>query len=1506
MANRAVAVVLSFGVVGAGAGVANLASITSARAAAPSEFNCFTSWEGAKAGYDWINGKSDNFYLQDFDLSTSFLDWANWPEGDKRRVQVNVQNNTSSDNIYVLSQLKLVYVLADMAAAAGSMASGVPQGWGNITGVAEEGVIRGGIKGLQDWQTKWTKEVADLLARKWTPQEIADGTRDREMLKTLQSRLLTLNGSAATLVNGFADIWGRKNGTTIQKALESTTAFGKDLVEAIKKEGIKVAKDQKANISSTDYVESILTWAARMGISIARGLSGDIVSIINMILGTINIFGVSGWASRVGAAPIDMLVMRDDLRGVRMAVNDNVSWIATDDRITPATNAGSSTNGYGDLRPREGVGYYRWRDLTKATDLVDDQTVTHMACNSLELAGFDGYYSNTAIDGVRQGLIDAGFKDATWLDAAKLAVGINFRKLLWLENSKYLKDNPEMARTHALTAAARKAVTDAVAVADADWQRNSDVKLEDAAKKGLAKGTATSGFSGVYNQSLSDQYDAAISAAAIGVSFWHAHILLSEMEKYFDFNAEGGVWKAAQPKPGEAPSMYVRVAAFILASTTGSDGTPTDVSAAQDKIKNLAVLYGGNATAKPPVKPLPSKLVTYFKQSVPSPKGEIVYLQDIVHSADPVLMAKQMMYWYGVSSEDVGHRIKALAVFFGVSDRDVAESLLFNSDFRQKLATMNSAGWDQGMKKFSEESGDTAWYKGLGARRSSLGLPTMGLSEAQIQVVKAKIFSRLIGYKTSWFQPEGPIRITADRISMTPEFRRALYITSKQQGKSVEADYLESDHYGDISDDELKRAVDKIFNSVEASQPNGLSKEAFWTRLTFDARSVEQYIGMTMLKKSLEGYDDQVAEIYDATLGATYYGVDGNSIRRYLTRLAADFGLSKIWDLASKADGIFPSKYVRLVVVLHEYSARDEEQTNLLIDLLAIRFRAAGTTHGDINKLLEWFDSGTDIPWPASKAKEDEHARSKRATSGLDMSYLLGAYNPLQNNGFDRLEAAQVLENVSSYVRTKSGADDATADRTAVSLADELNFRTLFEAFYKAEPDSVDRIEKAVMKTLDRIGAEAAKDGTGDKLWTDAPLMEEYAGLAGLLDKAYTALKGDGLAQDATTTVDELAKYLEGKASAGTKTVGGKSSADSSSSSEVDKLAIRRTAASLAAKPDFIKLYKAVYNNKPAGASRVSDAATTTMDRIGIVAAKEGVGVKLWRDAPLMGEYAGHAFSDALLEGAASVLKATELGDTATVVGKVTEYLQGKTGVKKPDTALKDTAASLVTSDNFLKLYWMSYRTAGVKDGFAAAVAKTMDLIATAAPQPDDKVKGTSASFWLDYTRLNTYAGKSLAAESLGAEHAKYSDGYDAILSLSNQTVNSHRINFRDAEIYLTQIGMDFKQPDIWKLAKPTAPGSPSIYVKAVAKIERLKSIDQQTGQLIARLAASTGFYNTATGLGDSAKLVEWTQGAKGFPASMPSYDSATTKLVNGKSALYFLESKFVLGGSLSPWSALS
>ncbi|MFE9934345.1 RICIN domain-containing protein [Streptomyces sp. NPDC005533] len=598
VANRSLAVVLSMGIAGTGllAGAA-----ASSAADTPAGFNCFTSWEGPQTGYDWVNGKSDGQILRLFNLPTSFLDWANAPQGSKDTVQVNVQNSTSQGDIYVLSQTKLLFALADMAAATASVTTGVPSGWEYFQGMAEEAQIRSAVRALKDFRKEAASAVAAVSNKTWTAKEIADGTRDKEMLEKLQP-LLTLNGDISTIVNGAADLFGRMKEDTTQTALDKTTPFGEKLIAAIKKQGIKVSKGKKSNIKSADYYEAINTWAVSMGINIARGLSGDARSIANMILGGINVFGVSGWASRLGFAPIDMFIMRDDLYGSRMSVNDNHSWIAQDQKLVPAIDAGGANNdgadinqAYGDLRVREGVGYYKWRNLTQATDLVDDQTLNHMTCNALQSVGFDGKDAMTAVEGIKQGLINAGFTGATWQDAAKVAFEPNFLKLLKLEYRNYAKNNPKIYLnnpSYALSETAKKTVKDVVAVAGTDWKTNPAVKLESAAKKGLANGSRTDGFA-AYSQDFSNEFEASVSGAAFGVSYWHTYDLLKEMAADFDFTAEGDVWKAAQPKTDGTPSEYVRIAAFLLAITKPhSDGTP-DVEAAKAEIDTLATHFGG-------------------------------------------------------------------------------------------------------------------------------------------------------------------------------------------------------------------------------------------------------------------------------------------------------------------------------------------------------------------------------------------------------------------------------------------------------------------------------------------------------------------------------------------------------------------------------------------------------------------------------------------------------------------------------------------------------------------------------------------------------------------------------------------------------------------------------------------------------------------------------------------------------------------------------------------------
>lgn len=620
VAKRSAAATLALAVVlgssAAGEFAASAASSASSSASSASSASGTTYNSSASEPDTWIPGQTQIPVLKKLIKGTTFLDWSR--PGLLQTVNVR---NTTGQNIYVLQRTKVMFVLADMAAAGASLYTGIASGG---FGIKTEAVARSAMNSIELWTTTLQKELKALHDKKYTAQEKADGQVQSDVAKAFADAATSLNGDAATLYNGVIDLFGRRRANNAQSALADGNKFDDLLFQKIKDQALTIKNNATTSVRSDNYRKNLVTWGVLKTTDVLTGsLAADfavnpVATVANELLGVVNIFGVSGVAGQLGFPTVDMYVIRDDKYGVHMTTAPNVSWIASGNRISPATTTPS-----GNLSSLEGIGYYTWRDMTSTT-LVDDQTLYRTAYNALESNGFDAAAATKIIAGVLTGLTKgaaagkggAGFTEKT---AAQLVLQPNFRKLVWLE---YYTRSTAVGFDQATQAGtqAQQAVADAISKADSKWAADPVTSLENAALKGLSKGSATGGFS-VWSQDASYMYDACVSATWYGANFWDTQQLLQHIGNNFDFGTSD-VWTSSAPDMGaHIASEYVQIVAAMLASTG-------NVNDALTKIDDLLITFGGN----PGQVRMPSfDLLEWWDQKGGFPASKPVTADNIAH-----------------------------------------------------------------------------------------------------------------------------------------------------------------------------------------------------------------------------------------------------------------------------------------------------------------------------------------------------------------------------------------------------------------------------------------------------------------------------------------------------------------------------------------------------------------------------------------------------------------------------------------------------------------------------------------------------------------------------------------------------------------------------------------------------------------------------------------------------------------------------------------------------------
>jgi ricin-type beta-trefoil lectin protein len=615
--------------------------------------------DGGGATYDssasepdtWIPGQTQIPVLKHLIKGTTFLDWSR-----PGLVQtVSVQNNTAKKsngtaatgtNLYVLQRTRLGFLIADIAAVVtGQMANMATPGGSVLDNLKNsamgEAIVRAGltaagfqtalvkekllpdstkansaINSIAAWDTTIVSKIRGLASKSYTAAEKANGQVAKDVLTLIKDSSASLNGDAQTLIDHTVDIMGRYLTSDPQTALDDNSAFDQALFAGIKERGLLITPGQTVEVKSTDYSKNLVTWGVLTVASIPSYGANPFANTLNTLLGAVNVCGVSGWAGQLGFPTVEMYIIREDKHGVRMTTAPNMSWIAYKDKVTPATTSPS-----GSLSTLQGIGYYKWRDMTKK-DLVDIQTLRGRAYNALESNGFDAAAATKIITGVLTGLNNGGGGTAsTQKNAARLVLQPNFRKLVWLEY--YSIGTSGSGSSDALTLAgdaARQAVADAIAKADSKWAADPVPSLEKAASEGLSKGSGKGGFS-VWSQETSNMYDACVSATWYGVNFGHALKLLRRIGNDFSFDT-GDVWTNSAPDTAaHIAGEYVQIVAAMIARTGNVDH-------ALAKIDDLAITFGGNPGQ---VKMPGSDLLEWWDQNGGFPASKPVAADNVPH-----------------------------------------------------------------------------------------------------------------------------------------------------------------------------------------------------------------------------------------------------------------------------------------------------------------------------------------------------------------------------------------------------------------------------------------------------------------------------------------------------------------------------------------------------------------------------------------------------------------------------------------------------------------------------------------------------------------------------------------------------------------------------------------------------------------------------------------------------------------------------------------------------------
>ncbi|MFE9934518.1 hypothetical protein [Streptomyces sp. NPDC005533] len=551
-------------------------------------------------------------------------------------------SSSAGQNIYVFQRTRILFVLADMAAAGGSAVSGIladggsgavneakTRAWLNEIvptnklvvqnlarlGGMTEAQATSALKSLKQWDKSLGKDLKDLEAKNYSATQKSNGVPVADVLNTFGKHATDLNGDLATLVNGVDDIWGRWTGG-VQTHLENDGKIDTNILNAIKQQAQMIPPNETQVVRNEDYTRSLIVW----GLSTVTGAPitatsavatpwGPIATAVNKVLGIVNIKGVSGWAGTGGFPTVDMYIVREDKHGAHMTSSPNATWTAYSDMIKQ-TDSGALTSLWAGVL---GIGSYDWRDLTDKNDDVDRQTANTKAYQAMQTAGFDA----TAVDKFIKGAAAIGsqtypqkYPNGFSRDhAAELLTKPYFRKLVWLAyNCGYYNNNPDQ-----LTGVGQWAAL--IAIQNATGTVNSTnyiSSLEAGAKKFLfGNGKPVLSASSMDRLKIEE---AAASAAVFGVNFEDALDLLKDLDSVFDFSAAGGIWASSAPNTQtQAVADPVKIIAYILANSG-------NLQTAHIKIGDLAAYYGYK---KGGTKPSYTKLINWWNGADVLPQQQI-------------------------------------------------------------------------------------------------------------------------------------------------------------------------------------------------------------------------------------------------------------------------------------------------------------------------------------------------------------------------------------------------------------------------------------------------------------------------------------------------------------------------------------------------------------------------------------------------------------------------------------------------------------------------------------------------------------------------------------------------------------------------------------------------------------------------------------------------------------------------------------------------------------------